>query len=574
MARTIIIICLTLVIAVMMALSLFAGHVVSTYELPTHQFLSDRGRDLVKLVKKAERNMDLDVKGPYAAEVQTIFLRLRGEGARVPVAREGNGGGMTSYGDTVLLVTHEGRVFAAHSSNDIHETSIKTPDNGYDEYVRTSEMFEYQDYSHADVFRRYRYNDILYFETPGGRGLAVSYTEFDGDAVCYRNAIAKLPIDEEISDVDQIVAEPEDWEILYRSEPCLPLKLERRAIESHIAGGRMAFLPPSTIYTANGDYHWDGVRGPEAVAQRPDMDYGKVVSIDLKTGEARNISSGHRNIQGVALDRGGQLWTVEHGPRGGDELNRISEGNNYGWPLEVLGTSYDGSPWPLAISYGHHDTFTAPAFAWLPSVAISGMTRIEGFDDSWDGDLLMGSLRGLSLHRIRIRDDHVQFVEPIHIGKRLRYVHQHTDGRIVLWTDDHYLIFVSAIESGLFKEFIDRYFEEKGYNAEQSKKVREALDGCAQCHSFEPSVAGITGDGETLNLSQVFGKSIASSDYRFYSSALSGKGGRWTSENLEAFLADPQGWAPGTFMQGENIDDPFVVTEIVGLLEELTKTNE
>ncbi len=202
------------------------------------------------------------------------------------------------------------------------------------------------------------------------------------------------------------------------------------------------------------------------------------------------------------------------------------------------------------------------------------MTRVEGFDDSWDGDLLMGSLRGLSLHRIRIRNDYVQFVEPIHIGKRIRYVHQHTDGRIVLWTDDHYLIFLSAVDSGFFNEFVDRYFEERGYDAEQSKKVREALDGCTQCHSFEPNTGSIAGDIETLNLSGVFGRSIASSDYRFYSPALSGKSGQWTSENLEAFLTDPQGWVPGTLMQGENIDDPFVVTEIVGLLEELAKADE
>ncbi|MDN3522059.1 PQQ-dependent sugar dehydrogenase [Halomonas ramblicola] len=578
MSKILIVVALLLTGGATVAGSFFAGHVVSTYKLPTHQFLHDRGRELVQIVRwvKKDRDWDLDwiMEGRYAAEIKTIFLRLRGDGARVPVEREGNGGGMTSFGDTVLLVTHEGRIFSARSANDVRETSIKTPDSGFDGYVGVSEMAEYQDYDHANVFGSYRYNDLLFFDTPAGRGLAVSYTEFDDDAVCYRNAIATLSIDEGVSYVDQIEAEPGDWNILYRSDPCLPLKHQRRAIEPEMAGGRMVFSPPFTIYTANGDYHWDGVQGPEAVSQNSDMDYGKVVSIDLETGEARNISSGHRNVQGIALDRKGQLWTVEHGSRGGDELNRIVEGNDYGWPQETLGTSYDGTPWPLAISYGHHDIFTAPTFAWLPSVAISAMTRIEGFDDSWDGDLLMGSLKDLSLHRIRIRDDRVKFVEPIHIGKRLRHVHQHTDGRLVLWTDDHYLIFMMVSDSESFEEFVDRFFDEKGYDAEQSQRVREALDGCMKCHSFEPNVIGNTGEAETPNLSRVYGKPIASSDFKYYSTALTGKSGRWTSENLEAFLTDPQGWVPGTLMQGENIDDPFVVTEIVGLLEELAKADE
>jgi cytochrome c2 len=494
------------------------------------------------------------------------------DGVRVPVGREGNGGGMTSFGDAVLLVTHEGRIFSARSASDVRETAIKTPDSGFDDYVRVSEMAEYADYDHSDVFRRYRYNDLLFFETPTERKLAVSYTEFDSDAVCYRNAIATLSIDDAISDVDQLEATPEDWEILYRSEPCMPMKLHRRAIASHVAGGRMVFSPPSTIYTANGDYHWDGIRGPEPVAQRADMDYGKVVSIDLETGKARNISSGHRNIQGIALDREGQLWTVEHGPRGGDELNRIVEGNDYGWPLETLGTNYDGTPWSLAISYGHHDTFTAPTYAWLPSVAISGMTRVEGFDDSWDGDLLMGTLSGQSLHRIRIRDERVKFVEPIPVGKRLRHVHQHQDGRLVIWTDDHYLIFMTVSDNTFFNDFVDDYFEARGYDTEQSRKVSAALEGCMQCHSFEPAVLG--NNSESPNLSRVFGRSIASSDYPFYSNALRGKSGRWTSDNLEAFLADPQAWAPGTAMQGVKLDDPFVVSELVGLLEELAESHD
>ncbi|HSP59085.1 MAG TPA: PQQ-dependent sugar dehydrogenase [Halomonas sp.] len=571
MRKSLIIIVLSLTIVGMGMGAFFAGHVVSSYRLPSHQFLDERTLELVRFVRGVQGSLSSNEETLYSNEFQTTFLRLRADGIRLPVERSGAGGGMTSFGDTVLLVTHEGKIFASRAANDLRETNIKTPNNGFGEYARVSEMPEYEEYNHAPVFSRYRYNDLLYFETPSGRGLAVSYTEFDGAAACYRNAIASLPIEEEVSDIDQLAAEPQDWDILYRSEPCLPLKRERRAIEPHMAGGRMVFSPPFTLYTANGDYHWDGVRGPEAVAQRSDMDYGKVVSIDLETGDARNISSGHRNIQGITLDREGQLWTVEHGPRNGDELNRIVDGNDYGWPKETLGTSYDGTPWPMAISYGHHDTYTAPTFAWLPSVATSGMTRVEGFDDTWDGDLLIGGLNSQSLFRIRIRDNRAKFVEPIQIGKRLRHVHQHSDGRLVLWTDDHYLIYITVSDSNTFNDFVDRFIEQQDYDAGQSRRVRDALEGCMQCHSFEPMHIG-GAEPNAPNLHQIFGQPIASSDYGFYSATgLQNKSGRWTADNLEAFLADPEGWAPGTSMQGAGIKDPSVVTGVVSLLEEMSK---
>jgi cytochrome c2 len=574
MRKSLIIIVVSLTVGGMGLGAFFAGHVVSAYRLPPHQFLEERTRELVRFTRTVQGSLNLNEERRYSDEFQTTFLRLRADGVRLPVERSGSGGGMTSFGDAVLLVTHEGRIFASRSADDVRETHIKTPDSGLDDYVRVSEMVEYEEYNHAPVFQRYRYNDLLYFETPAGRGLAVSYTEFDGNAVCYRNAIATLSIEEGVSDIDQLMAEPDDWEVLYRSEPCLPFKRERRAIEPHMAGGRMVFSPPYTLYTANGDYHWDGVRGPEAVAQRSDMDYGKVVRIDLESGEARNISSGHRNIQGIALDREGQLWTVEHGPRDGDELNRIVEGNDYGWPKETLGTSYDGTPWPMAISYGHHDTFTAPTFAWLPAVAISGMTRVEGFDQSWDGDLLAGGLNSRSLQRIRIRDNRAKFVEPIQIGKRLRHVHQHSDGRLVLWTDDHFLIFITVSDSTPFSDFVDRYIEQRDYDAGQTRRVREALEACMQCHSFEPSQIG-GASPNAPNLHEIFGQPIASTDFGYYAATgLKSKSGRWTSDNLEAFLADPEGWAPGTSMQGAGIDDPFVVAEVVRLLEELGKAHD
>lgn len=100
------------------------------------------------------------------------------------------------------------------------------------------------------------------------------------------------------------------------------------------------------MHLASGDYSWDGVYADDVIAQKDEFDYGKVIEINVETRVAKQISKGHRNTQGIAIDRLGDLWTVEHGHRGGDELNRIVEGADYGWPSVTLGTRYSGLPLP------------------------------------------------------------------------------------------------------------------------------------------------------------------------------------------------------------------------------------
>jgi glucose/arabinose dehydrogenase len=301
----------------------------------------------------------------------------------------------------------------------------------------------------------------------------------------------------------------------------LPLKQEKRAIEGHMAGGRLAFAPPDTLVLASGDYNLDGVYGPGAAAQDPSMDYGKVIEINLGTGAATIVSSGHRNMQGISFDHDGKLWVVEHGMRGGDEINHVVAGENYGWPKETLGTLYNKMPWPSGHSYGRHEQFRSPTFAWLPSVAPSGLTLIDGFHETWDRDLLMSTLRLQSLYRIRIEDERVKFAERIFVGKRIRYVQQHSDGRIVLWTDDHEMIFLTIDEEGFITEFIDDHFDEAGYSVTARQNIQDALESCMQCHSFDP--------GDHVNapsLGRIFNAPIAGLEFAVsgYVWAVSGGG--------------------------------------------------
>ena len=425
-------------------ITFFSGYAIGRYELRPFTLVQNiEGTPIRKLLERLSRKLEsLSRMGRPSTQFESIFLSLNSESGTVPVERSGNGGGLTSFGDAVLLVTHEGKIFSARSAGEIEETAIEAPENGFSAYQRAAATERFSEYFHD--FSRFRYNDILHYQSDSEQGLAVSYTEFDEANDCYRTALAVLVLDPNVQSVEQISASKDDWDIVYRTQPCLPLKKLYRAIEGHKAGGRITFGAPATIYLSSGDYHWDGVYGPEALAQDSSNDYGKVIAIDLVSRQAKIVSIGHRNMQGIVVDPNGQLWVVEHGVRGGDELNRIVEGANYGWPEETLGTRYNTLPWPNTRSYGRHNTFMAPTYAWLPSVAPSNLTVIEGFHDSWDGDLLVASLKERSLFRIRVKNERVLFAEKIKIGKRIRYVHQHNDGRVVLWTDDKYLIFLNC----------------------------------------------------------------------------------------------------------------------------------
>jgi glucose/arabinose dehydrogenase len=89
-----------------------------------------------------------------------------------------------------------------------------------------------------------------------------------------------------------------------------------------MASGRIVFQAPDTLYLTSGDFHWDGMRADgELIAQNPEAEYGKVLKIDLATGDSAIVSMGHRNMQGMTFTEDGQLFVAEHGPNGGDELN-------------------------------------------------------------------------------------------------------------------------------------------------------------------------------------------------------------------------------------------------------------
>jgi cytochrome c2 len=328
-----------------------------------------------------------------------------------------------------------------------------------------------------------------------------------------------------------------DWKTLYETKPCLPIRGDHRRhgipFVGFFGGGRMQFLDPQTLLLTVGDFGFDGLSSIDVVSQDPAFSYGKTIAIDIADGRSSIFTFGHRNPEGLYVDHSGNAWSTEHGPRGGDKLNLLVRGANYGWPYATYGTDYGSFSWLLnkPESEWRKQGYQDPVFTWLPAVGISNLLVVEGeLFQRWRGDLLIGSLKELTLFRVHLKENRVAYVEPITIGSRIRDVIEGHDGRIILSTDDDTLIMLRP----------------------QQAITGESLvaEKCAGCH--QTSLDGFNRIGP--NLSGVLGRRVASlAGYPDYSSCLRRLGGVWNPDRLDAFLKMPRAICPGTTMDFEGV---------------------
>jgi glucose/arabinose dehydrogenase len=221
-------------------------------------------------------------------------------------------------------------------------------------------------------------------------------------------------------------------------------------------GSRLVFATDKTLFVTLGDRETDDPAAPNSDhAQSLANHLGKVVRINRDgtvptdnpyagvTGVRPEIYSiGHRNPQGAALNpNSGELWLDEHGPQGGDEVNRIVATHNYGWPLRSYGCP-EGSPVGVACAVGggtHFPNFDEPLDKWVPlSTAPSGMMFYTGNQfPEWQGSVFVGALAGRSLWRLPVIGNSVGAREQLFADllERIRDVRQGPDGFIYLLTD-------------------------------------------------------------------------------------------------------------------------------------------
>lgn len=227
----------------------------------------------------------------------------------------------------------------------------------------------------------------------------------------------------------------DDVQIIFRQEPAY-------ASAMHF-GSRLVFARDGTLFVTMGDRY-----SARDEAQNPANHLGKLVRITTDGGvpadnpkrqgwQPEIWSIGHRNVQGAALHpQTGRLWTIEHGARGGDEINIPDKGKNYGWPIITFGRDYSGAKIGIGTA---KEGLEQPIYYWDPSIAPSGAVFYTGdLFPGWKGNLLVGALAAQTLHRLELDGDRVVREEVLlkDRGQRIRDVRQGPDGAVWLLTDD------------------------------------------------------------------------------------------------------------------------------------------
>ena len=209
-------------------------------------------------------------------------------------------------------------------------------------------------------------------------------------------------------------------------------------------GSKIAFGPDGTLYMTVGE------RGEGDPAQDLSVHKGKVLRLNddgsvpadnpfVGRADARDeiYSYGHRNMQGLAFHPDtGVLWLTEHGPQGGDELNIVEPGKNYGWPVATYGREYNGQ---LITQQPYVEGMEPPVVALVPSLGLSGLVIYNGDAfPSWQGNFFLGGLSGLQIQRVGFTDDFLLVgMEELlrEVGQRIREVRQGPDGYLYVLTD-------------------------------------------------------------------------------------------------------------------------------------------
>lgn len=226
-----------------------------------------------------------------------------------------------------------------------------------------------------------------------------------------------------------------DLQVIYDAKPLKDT--------NHHFGGRLLLGPDGKLYFSVGEG-----AGYKERAQVMSTSFGAIIRLDPDgtiPGDNPDFgesalpelwSKGHRNPQGLAYDPvRGILWETEHGPRGGDEVNIIKKGANYGWPLATYGIDYNGA---RITPFTEYEGTEQPVKHWTPSIATSGLAVYYGdlFPADWRGDLLVGAMGRTALHRIDLDGTREAGEERYLVGERVRDVRVGPDGAIYATTED------------------------------------------------------------------------------------------------------------------------------------------
>lgn len=377
--------------------------------------------------------------------------------------------------------------------------------------------------------------------------LFVTHSEFHPDRRCISYSLSRVGITFGKSTA-KIFG---DWKTIFRASPCIYPEEDQHGYEPYsgqMSGGPIINYDENKLLVSVGNFHRDGVKH-ESLPMDTSSTFGKLILIDKESGEHSVFAMGFRNSQGIFRDSDNNIWATDHGPQAGDELNLISEGRNYGWPQVTYGINYGNRVWPLSDEQGRHHDFEKPNAAWVPSIGISNLIRLDGITKFplWKNDLLVGSLYDKSLHRVRL-DDGTQpiYIERIEIGHRIRDITILDDQSLAILTDGGLLVILDdggpvyqemgpVVEARI--EALERYdqflanTQIKDFNRNKLLTAEATfVRQCSSCHNTNK----VNGVGP--HLSGVLGREVGSVENFNYSTTLASTDTVWSTELFRDFL--------------------------------------
>ncbi|CAB4965967.1 unannotated protein [freshwater metagenome] len=256
--------------------------------------------------------------------------------------------------------------------------------------------------------------------------ILISYPIYNKAGKC---VVVKLSAYEVALTEKPTLSKQKDW---FTSKPCVPVSAVQHA------AGRLEVIDKATVYLTIGDLGFKKIGSKSARG-----DLGSVFKVGASKVE--KISSGHRNQQGIVLI-GTDLYTSEHGPRGGDELNLIKKGIDYGWPSVTYGDRYSFFDYVKPNRPGTHEGFEKPLYYWVPSVAPTELIQLPPVLNwgNWSEQLVMGTLANQSLIFIQLLDKQkVGAVVSVDVGQRIRDLEVTSTGSILATTDSGQLLLIT-----------------------------------------------------------------------------------------------------------------------------------
>jgi glucose/arabinose dehydrogenase len=280
--------------------------------------------------------------------------------------------------------------------------------------------------SRREIDSRFAITDIAVLsEDPQSAKLLISYPRLNKSRTCVEVAVDELAYDRKRQRATYVAT----WFI---SKPCVPISAVQHA------AGRFAVIDKNSAYLTIGDLGYTQINNR---SKRGDL--GSIFKITAKS--STKISQGHRNPQGIVLFDNKTLIAAEHGPRGGDEINVIKQGGDYGWPFVTYGEPYGAGDYVRPGKTGTHQGFIEPIEYYVPSIAPTELVQLptQGWG-TWGRALVLGTLREEVLVFIKVSDT-FKVTQSIRVdmGERIRDLELLSNGSLIATTDSGKLMTVS-----------------------------------------------------------------------------------------------------------------------------------